>query len=196
MFRLLKNFNYSVNENFLRIPPVFTSQNQAFLCQFRQFHQHNEVSIKEQDEIREFEKTFTLTSIKENELNFKFIRSSGPGGQNVNKVNSKANLSFDVKSASFLPLIVKTRLINQNFNRLNKQGELIIQSDKFRTQLMNKKECIQILFDLIARSLVLPKVTTPETKLKVESLIKRNEQKIKRDKQFKSKLKDSRKRDF
>ena len=71
-------------------------------------------------------------SIPYDKLEISFARSSGPGGQNVNKVNTKAELRFNVIAADWLPEDVKSRLLTQQSNRINKDGELIITSQEYR----------------------------------------------------------------
>ena len=64
----------------------------------------------------------------------KFVRSSGPGGQNVNKVSTKADLRFNVLDAEWLPEEVRMALLDMEANRVNSVGELVVQSDRTRTQ--------------------------------------------------------------
>ena len=71
------------------------------------------------------------------EFDFWFARSSGPGGQNVNKVNSKAFLSWNVKNSPTLPAAVKLRFMSQFSRRISKEGVLIIKSQRFRDQGRN-----------------------------------------------------------
>ena len=64
----------------------------------------------------------------------KFVRSSGPGGQNVNKVSTKADLRFNVIDADWMPEEVRIALLDAEANRVNAKGELVVQSDRTRTQ--------------------------------------------------------------
>ncbi len=73
-------------------------------------------------------------SIDEQELAFEFIRSSGPGGQNVNKVATAAQLRFDVRSSPSLPEDVKARLIRLAGSRMTDEGVLIIEAKRYRNQ--------------------------------------------------------------
>jgi len=88
-------------------------------------------------------------TIPRRELKFSFIRSSGPGGQNVNKVNSKAVLRWPVAKNRSLPDGVRSRFIENHFRRLNDRGELILKSQRYRDQGRNIEDCIQRLCELV-----------------------------------------------
>jgi protein subunit release factor B len=90
-------------------------------------------------------------------VEFKYARSSGPGGQNVNKVNSKAEIRFQVKSAFWLPEDVRARLGNYQSGKINNEGELIVVSQEFRTQSQNKDACVGKLQVMIAEAYLKPK---------------------------------------
>jgi ribosome-associated protein len=96
-------------------------------------------------------------SLNEAELILTFIRSPGPGGQNVNKVASTVQLRFNVQSSRSLPEEVRTRLISLLGQRLTLQGELIIKASRYRTQERNKQDAINRLRDLITRAAAIPK---------------------------------------
>jgi ribosome-associated protein len=91
-------------------------------------------------------------SIDESELRFDFVRSSGPGGQNVNKVASAVQLRFDVANSPSLPEEVRQRLFQIAAHRINKDGVLIIEASQFRTQEQNRQEAIERLVELIRRA--------------------------------------------
>ncbi|KAI9005326.1 hypothetical protein BC832DRAFT_523583, partial [Gaertneriomyces semiglobifer] len=82
-------------------------------------------------------------------LEVSYSRSSGPGGQNVNKVNTKVDMRIDVPSAWWLPDLVKQRLQLQHSNKINKSNQFIISSDRFRTQTSNYDDCLTRLYDTI-----------------------------------------------
>jgi len=90
-------------------------------------------------------------------VDFKYARSSGPGGQNVNKVNSKAEIRFEVQAATWLPEDVRARLANYQANKMNNDGELIVVSQEFRTQSANKDACIGKLQEMVAEAYLKPK---------------------------------------
>ena len=91
-------------------------------------------------------------SIKESELTFKFIRSSGPGGQNVNKVSTAVQLRFDVTSSQPLSEEVKTRLKSIAGRKVTKDGILIIEANSYRTQEKNRQDAIARFIELIDKS--------------------------------------------
>ncbi|HWQ45309.1 MAG TPA: alternative ribosome rescue aminoacyl-tRNA hydrolase ArfB [Longilinea sp.] len=91
------------------------------------------------------------------ELVITFIRSSGPGGQNVNKVATAAQLRFDVRRSPSLPADVKTRLEKLAGSRMTSEGMLLIEAKRYRTQEQNRLDAVQRLVTLIQRALVPPK---------------------------------------
>jgi len=95
--------------------------------------------------------------LDENELAFSFIRSSGPGGQNVNKVASAVQLRFDVNHSPSLPEEVRNRLLHQARNRINEEGILVIEAKQYRTQEQNRQEAIDRLVEWIRRAAERPK---------------------------------------
>jgi ribosome-associated protein len=93
----------------------------------------------------------------DNELAFEFSRSSGPGGQNVNKVSTAVRLRFDVGCSRSLPEDVKARLVKIAGKRITRDGVLIIEARRFRTQDSNRQDAIERLRDLLARARRKPK---------------------------------------
>jgi ribosome-associated protein len=96
-----------------------------------------------------------------NELNFKAIRSSGPGGQHANKVSSKIELSFDVLNSKGLTEEQKQLLLKNIANRLTKENVLILQCDESRSQHNNKEIVIKRFLQLIEKGLIIPKKRKP-----------------------------------
>jgi ribosome-associated protein len=94
--------------------------------------------------------------IPEHEFQWSFARSGGPGGQNVNKVASKAELRWNVADSPSLPDDVKTRLMAQVRKRINIEGELVLTSQRFRDQGRNRDDCLEKL-----RALILHAATPP-----------------------------------
>lgn len=95
------------------------------------------------------------------ELVFSFSRSSGPGGQNVNKVNSKATLRWQLRDSNFLTADHKQRLMQRYERFIDQHGNLVIQSDQHRFQLRNINECLQRLTAMILTTQTPPKVRRP-----------------------------------
>ncbi len=104
--------------------------------------------------------------IYEKELTFEFVRSSGPGGQNVNKVSSAVQLRFDVRASTGIPVDVKNRLKTLAGRRLTEDGILIIKADRFRKQEQNRQDAMGRLVRLLRTATVKPKkrVKTRPTK--------------------------------
>ena len=96
-------------------------------------------------------------AIHENEIKLSFIRSSGPGGQNVNKVSSAVQLRFDVKNSPSLSDAVRTRLIRLAGDKMTRDGILIIQAGRFRTQDRNRQDAVDRLVQLIQKASKPPK---------------------------------------
>ena len=127
--------------------------------------------------------------IDERELQIDFVRASGPGGQNVNKVATAAQLRFDL-NASSLPEEVKKRLIHLAGKRITSEGVLLIEAKRFRTQEQNREDAIQRFVDLVRRSLIRPKARkkTKPTKASKEERLKEKKRRgeIKKMRQVKS----------
>ena len=91
------------------------------------------------------------------ELDFTFSRSSGPGGQNVNKVNTKVTLHWSVESSPNLPEGVRERFLAQFRRRINRQGQLVITSQRFRDQGRNVADCMEKLREMVMSVRFAPK---------------------------------------
>src|SRR5512137_2785139 len=97
-------------------------------------------------------------SIDEKELDVDFIRSSGPGGQNINKVSTGVQLRFNILQSPNLPEDVKSRLAGLAGNRLTDKGEIIIEAKRYRTQAKNRDEALERLISMIRQAAQKPKV--------------------------------------
>jgi ribosome-associated protein len=95
-------------------------------------------------------------AIDESELSEAFVRSSGPGGQNVNKVSSAVQLRFDVRGSPSLPNDVAVRLMRLAGKRLTKDGVIVIIAQSHRQQERNRADARERLFDLIRQAAVKP----------------------------------------
>jgi ribosome-associated protein len=111
-------------------------------------------------------------SIPEEELEFSFIRSSGPGGQNVNKSSTAAQLRWNIENTKAFDEKTKLRLINRLSFRITKHGDIIIKSDTHRSQERNVQDCLDRLKELILEHIKVPKKRVP-TKATVSSIEKR-----------------------
>ena len=97
-------------------------------------------------------------TIPENELIFSFVRSSGPGGQNVNKVATAAQLRFDVRNSPSLTAEMKERLISLAGSRMTQDGILVIEAKRYRTQEQNRADALLRLAVLLEKASHRPKV--------------------------------------
>ncbi len=96
-------------------------------------------------------------TIKTNEIRFDFVRSSGPGGQNVNKVASAAQLRFDIRNSTSIPEAVKPRLIKLAGKRVTSDGILVLDARTSRSQSQNREEALERLKSLLLEALHKPK---------------------------------------
>jgi ribosome-associated protein len=101
------------------------------------------------------------TSLPDRDLDWSFVRASGPGGQNVNKVATAAQLRFDLAGTQALEPAVKQRLRSLAGRRVTEDGALIIVARNQRTQEGNRREALERLADLVRRASVVPKARKP-----------------------------------
>jgi len=95
------------------------------------------------------------------EFNFQFVRSSGPGGQHVNKVATKAELRWSVARSPSLPDDIRDRFLEQQRRRINTAGELVVTSQRFRDAGRNVADCLEKLRGMLAEAAVRPKPRKP-----------------------------------
>jgi ribosome-associated protein len=99
--------------------------------------------------------------IKESELSFEFIRSAGPGGQNVNKVSTAVRLRFDIRNSTSIPEQIKIRLEHLAGKKADKNGVMIIRAQRFRTQEANRRDALKRLGQLVQEASKIPRKRKP-----------------------------------
>ena len=102
-----------------------------------------------------------MTVIPEDELEFRFFRSGGPGGQNVNKVSTSVQLRFDVLNSPSLIAPVKERLLKLAGSRATQAGEILITAVRFRTQERNRADAVERLQVLVDEASIRPVFRVP-----------------------------------
>jgi ribosome-associated protein len=125
--------------------------------------------------------------LDENELDFSFVRSGGPGGQNVNKVATAVELRFDARRSPNLPDRVKNRLLSMAGKKATRRGEIVLFSRTHRSQERNRQEAVDRLLRLIRRAAERPK---PRKRTRPS---KRSKERRLEEKKRRSKLKKLRK---
>ncbi|XP_048027371.1 peptidyl-tRNA hydrolase ICT1, mitochondrial [Megalobrama amblycephala] len=124
-----------------------------------------------------------LSHIPVDKLKITYSRSSGPGGQHVNKVSTKAEVRFHVQTAEWIPEEVRREILLKNKTRVNKAGELIVTSEMSRSQQRNLEDCLQKISEMIAAaSQRRPEPEPEDLALRAHRLDKRNLERLKQKK--------------
>ncbi len=179
------NFRNTFNKIF-----KLSHQNAAYFGKIRR----NDQFTKKEDELEEEDEIISVDDIKipRDKLEIRYARSSGPGGQNVNKVNSKAEVRFRVESADWLENDVKKRFIQLHKTYMNNFGEVIVTSQVGRDQTQNLEDAISKLRSMIhiasipekARKNDIPAETENEVKRRIDSKRKKSDVKKTRNSKF------------
>ncbi len=120
-----------------------------------------------------------MIEVPQEELQWSFARSGGPGGQNVNKVSSKAVLRWNVLHTAVLPESVRQRLMAQRKNDITSEGDLLITSQRHRDQEANKQDCLAKLAAILEQAEFVPRPRRP-TRATRASMERRIQEKKKR----------------
>jgi ribosome-associated protein len=115
--------------------------------------------------------------IQPDEMHFEFVRASGPGGQNVNKVATAVQLRFDARNSRSIEPDVRDRLLRLAGKRATSSGEIIIEARRFRTQQRNREDAVQRLLQLIELAAIPPKIRHKSRPTKASKLKRLEEKK-------------------
>ncbi|KAG7236439.1 hypothetical protein INR49_000916 [Caranx melampygus] len=129
-------------------------------------------------------------------LRVSYSKSSGPGGQHVNKVNTKAEVRFHVLTADWIPEDVRQKIYEKNKTRINKAGELMVTSELSRTQQRNLSDCIHKISVIIAEASRKPCEPTAEDIALRETRLQKSSKERLKQKKIHSAIKHSRRVDF
>ena len=129
-------------------------------------------------------------NIPDNEIRFIFSRSSGPGGQNVNKVNTKATVKFDIMASNALNPEQKERIRKRLSSRISRNGILTVSPDRFRSQQANRKDALERLSRLLSEALRV------KPKRKKTSVPKAAKERRLREKRHRGEIKKTRRKDY
>ncbi|KAL4141818.1 hypothetical protein QTP88_004377 [Uroleucon formosanum] len=177
--------SFTVSKCFFNIVRTLSRSNYTSAISLKNLHPKSSLKITTPSPEQLGDNKIFTGYIPVEELDITYSTSSGPGGQNVNKVNTKVDLRFKVESAQWLNDEVRQKLIDINQNKLTKEGYLVIRSEKTRSQQLNLADAIERLRSLIW------KAVEPEPKQSEESIekIRRRMEKANRTRLIEKKMK-------
>ena len=111
----------------------------------------------------------SMIAIPEHEITYSYSKSSGPGGQNVNKVASRVTLRWNVIASAALPGPWKKRFVERFHNRINEKGEIVIHSDRYRDQKRNQEDAHEKLIAMLEQVRLPPKKRIPTKRTKAKN---------------------------
>ncbi|XP_046856697.1 peptidyl-tRNA hydrolase ICT1, mitochondrial-like [Xenia sp. Carnegie-2017] len=167
---------------FSRVFSSFSSYRIPVVCLF-----HNGNSATTEEKKEQFKGPIPIEN-----LTIKYSRSPGPGGQNVNKVNTKVDIRFHVMTADWIPLWIRKKLFIEEGSRINKDGEMVLQSSRFRDQKKNLNDVIARIERILQNVSAVPKETSEEKKNKINNMIRSQDERRLKEKKFRSQRKSER----
>ncbi|KAJ2668877.1 hypothetical protein IWW42_004935 [Coemansia sp. RSA 1085] len=156
----------------------------------------DDIPAEDVEAVRRFQAKFSRTTIPYKQFTVTFQRSSGAGGQNVNKVNTKVHMRFKLDDQAWIPRYVRQRMRKLESARINSNGEYLLTSEKTRSQRHNVDDCLDKLWQHIERASALPKAPSAEMKQRVQKLQQAEKARMAESKKRRSQRKAGRRKGF
>ncbi|KAJ2848320.1 hypothetical protein IWW36_003372 [Coemansia brasiliensis] len=156
----------------------------------------DDIPAEDVEAVQRFRTKFTRTTIPYKQFTVTFQRSSGAGGQNVNKVNTKVHMRFKLDDQSWIPRYIRQRMRELESARINSHGEYLLTSEKTRSQRHNIDDCLDKLWQHIERASALPKAPSAEMAQRVQKLQQAEKAHMAEIKKRRSQRKASRRKGF